>query len=953
MSTSNGKAREPLGYGHDGKGKALGEAGNTREETVRFTLDGREVEAPASETIFRTARRYGIKLPHLCYSPKPGYRPDGNCRVCMVEIEGERVLAASCIRTPTPGMKVKTQTPRAKGARRMVVELLAADQPPKDVAHDPESEFWKTADRQKVAASRFPRRAHTPPDRSHPAMAVNLDACIHCNLCVRACREVQVNDVIGMAGRGFSEKIVFDFDDPMGASTCVACGECVQACPTGALMPATLLDEANVRTVYPDREVHSVCPYCGVGCQLTYHIKDDRLAYVSGRNGPANQNRLCVKGRFGFDYVHHPHRLTEPLIRKDGVRKDAHDRVDPANPWTHFRPATWEEALDRAASGLRTIRDRDGSRALAGFGSAKCTNEEAYLFQKLVRAGFGTNNVDHCTRLCHASSVAALLETIGSAAVTATFNECKNSDVIIVIGANPTENHPVAATFFKQAAKRGAQLIVMDPRGQALKRHATHMLQFKPGTDVAMLNGILNVIVSEGLYDRQYVEAQTANFKAFAEHIRDFTPEEMAAICGIPAETLRAVARSYARARSAIIFWGMGVSQHVHGTDNARCLIALALICGQVGRPGTGLHPLRGQNNVQGASDAGLIPMFFPDYRAVDNADIRAAVEKAWGAKLDPKRGLTVVEIMKAVHAGVIKGMYILGENPAMSDPDLNHAREALAHLEHLVVQDIFLTETACHADVILPASAWPEKDGTVTNTNRQVQMGRHALPLPGEAEVDWWITQEIARRIGLNWNYQHPSEIYTEMASLMPALDNIAWERIENESAVTYPSDAPDKPGRDVVFDKGFPRPGGFGKLVAAKLQPPDEQPDAQSPFILTTGRQLEHWHTGAMTRRATNLDAIEPGAVASLSRGDIARLGVAPGQRVRVSTRRGSIELAARQDDAIPDGVIFIPFAFVEAAANLLTNPALDPFGKIPEFKYCAAKVEPVADAARVAAE
>ncbi len=708
-----------------------------------------------------------------------------------------------------------------------------------------------------------------------------------------------------------------------------------------------------MRVEFPDRAVDSVCPYCGVGCQLTYHIKDDKLLYVSGRNGPANENRLCVKGRFGFDYVSHPHRLTQPLLRKDGVAKHAHDTVDPANPWTHFRPATWEEALDRAAAGLKKIRDRDGSQALAGFGSAKASNEEAYLFQKLVRAGFGTNNVDHCTRLCHASSVAALLETIGSAAVTATFNECKNSDVIIVIGANPTENHPVAATFFKQAAKRGAELIVMDPRGQALKRHATHMLQFKPGTDVAMLNGILNTIVTEGLYDRQYVEAQTSNFKAFAEHIKDFTPEEMAPICGIPAATLRAVARSYARAKSAIVFWGMGVSQHVHGTDNARCLIALALICGQVGRPGTGLHPLRGQNNVQGASDAGLIPMFFPDYRSVENPDIRATVEKAWGTKLDPKRGLTVVEIMTAVHADVIKGMYILGENPAMSDPDLNHAREALAHLEHLVVQDIFLTETAAYADVILPASAWPEKDGTVTNTNRQVQMGRRALPLPGEAKLDWWITQEIARRIGLDWNYRHPSEIYTEMASLMPALDNISWDRIERESAVTYPSDAPDAPGHDVVFSDRFPTQDGRGKLVPAKILPPDEQPDAEYPFVLSTGRQLEHWHTGAMTRRATTLDALEPGAVANLSPGTIAKLGIKPGDMVRVSTRRGVVELAARQDDAIPDGVVFIPFAFVEAAANLLTNPALDPFGKIPEFKYCAAKVEPVEEAARVAAE
>jgi len=919
--------------------------GNGTRKTVKFLLDGKEVVAHSGETIWQVAMREGIEIPHLCYSPEPGYRADGNCRACMVDIEGERVLAASCIREPTEGMKVKANSDRARTARRMVFELLISDQPERKTSHDPQSKFWAWADRMGVATSRFGKR-HVPScDRSHPAMAVNLDACIQCNLCVRACREVQVNDVIGMAGRGHGERIVFDFDDPMGASTCVACGECVQACPTGALMPTSLVDKNNVRTEFPDREVNSVCPYCGVGCQLTYHIKNNKLLYVTGRDGPANQNRLCVKGRFGFDYVSNPQRLTKPMIRKDGVPKVPHEEIDPSNPWTHFREVTWEEALDRAAAGLKKIRDRHGSGALAGFGSAKCSNEEAYLFQKLVRAGFGTNNVDHCTRLCHASSVAALLEGVGSGAVSATFNEVKNSDVVVVIGANPAENHPVAATFFKQAAKRGAKLIVMDPRGQALNRHAWRMLQFKNGTDVAMLNAMLNVIVSEKLYDQQYIQTYVEGFNELAEHVKDFTPEEMSPICGIPADTLREVARTYARAHSAIIFWGMGVSQHTHGTDNARCLIALSLITGQIGRPGTGLHPLRGQNNVQGASDAGLIPMFFPDYNSVENADIRAKVEEAWGAKLDPRKGLTVVEIMKAIKDGTIKGMYILGENPAMSDPDLNHVRQALSELEHLVVQDLFLTETAVYADVILPASAWPEKDGTVTNTNRQVQMGRAALPLPGDAKVDWWITQEIARRIGLNWNYKHPSEIYTEMASLMPSLDNISWERIERESAVTYPADAPDKPGRDVVFDKGFPRPGGFGKLVAAKLQPPDETPDQEYPFILTTGRQLEHWHTGAMTRRSAVLDALEPAAVASLSRGTFLKLGIKPGDVVRVTTRRGEVELNSRQDDAIPDGVVFIPFAFVEAAANILTNPALDPFGKIPEFKFCAARVEPVA--------
>jgi len=929
---------------------------DTTQKPNTFFMDDKEIDIREGETIFRAGRRHDIRLPHLCYTPKPGYRPDGNCRVCMVEIEGERVLAASCLRTPTPGMKVKTQTERAKTARRMVAELLITDQPDQAHAHDPDSELWKIVKRQKIEPGRFPKREPIKvpqPDRSHVAMVVNLDACIHCNLCVRACREVQVNDVIGMAGRGHLEKIVFDFDDPMGASTCVACGECVQACPTGALMPSTMVDEHNVYKGKPDREVHSVCPYCGVGCQLTYQIKNDTIVAVTGRNGPANANRLCVKGRFGFDYVASPQRLLKPMIRKDGVPKVSHEFIDPSNPWTHFREATWEEALDRAAGGLKKIRDRDGPDALAGFGSAKGSNEEAYLFQKLVRTGFGTNNVDHCTRLCHASSVSALLEGVGSAAVTATFNEVKNSDLIIVIGANPTDNHPVAATFFKQAAKRGAKLVIMDPRGTAMKRHAWKMMQFKNGTDVAMLNAMLNTIVTEKLYDEQYIQTYVEGFDAWKENIKDFTPEEMAPICGIEADTLKEVARAYARAERAIIFWGMGVSQHTHGTDNARCLIALALITGQVGRPGTGLHPLRGQNNVQGASDAGLIPMFFPDYKSVENPEIRAQYEKAWGVKLPPKRGKTVVEIMDAVHADEIKGMYIEGENPAMSDPDLNHARQALAHLEHLVVQDLFLTETAVYADVILPASGWPEKDGTVTNTNRQVQMGRQAIPLPGDTRQDLWIITEIANRLGCGWTYKHVGEVFNEMASMMPALDNITWERVDREYAVTYPTDGPDIPGRDVVFDKGFPRPGGFAKLVATKLLPPDEVPDAEYPFILSTGRQLEHWHTGSMTRRATVLDAIEPTASAQLSRGTIEKLGIQPGDTVRVTTRRGVVELAARQDDAVPDGVVFIPFAYVEAAANLLTNPKLDPFGKIPEFKFCAAKVEAVDPASRIAAE
>ena len=910
-------------------------------DPIHFFLDGTEVSAEPSETIWQVADRQGIEIPHLCWLPKPGYRADGNCRTCMVEIEGERVLAASCVRQPTPGMKVQTASERARFSREMLFELLIGDQPDRAVAHDPNSRLWQWADKLGVEESRFPRHDAPAPDRSHPAMAVQLDACIQCNLCVRACREVQVNDVIGMAARGYHEKIIFDFDDPMGTSTCVACGECVQACPTGALMPATLVDANGVYTNAPDRKVDSVCPYCGVGCQLTYKIKDARIVAVDGRNGPANHNRLCVKGRFGFDYVAHPDRLTEPLIRKDGVSKRDTD-IDPANPYTHFRKATWDEALDRAAEGLRRIRDRDGRRALAGFACAKGTNEEAYLLQKLVRAGFGSNNVDHCTRLCHASSVAALMEGIGSGAVTAPFTAVADADVIIVIGARPTENHPVAATFFKQAAKRGANLIAIDSRNYALMRHATTSLRLNPGRDVPLLNALIHAIIEEGLYDRQYVQAHTEDFEKLREHIRDYSPEKMAPICGIDAATLREVARAYARADRAIIFWGMGISQHVHGTDNARCLIALALITGQIGRPGTGLHPLRGQNNVQGTSDAGAIPMVYPDYQSVEDPEVRARFEALWHTSLDDRRGLTTVEISDAAHRGEIKGIYIVGENPAMSDPDVEHVREGLARLEHLVVQDIFLTETAKYADVVLPASAWPEKDGTVTNTNRHVQRGRAALPLPGNAHQDLWIIQEIARRIGLDWSYPGPADVFAEMKQAMPSLENITWERVERESSVTYPCDTPDQPGNEIVFGEGFPTASGRGRLVPAAIIPPAEEPDEEYPMVLTTGRQLEHWHTGAITRRSSMLDELEPEAVASLAPAELRRLGIAAGDQIRVTTRRGTIELKARSDSGVAPGQVFIPFCYAEAAANVLTNPQLDPFGKIPEYKFCAARVE-----------
>ncbi|MBI5861452.1 MAG: formate dehydrogenase subunit alpha [Rhodocyclales bacterium] len=897
---------------------------------IHFTLDGRTIEAQEGETIFAAARRHGVELPHLCH--QQGLGAPGNCRACVVEIEGERTLAPSCCRTPRAGMAVHAMSERAQAARRGIIELLRAEAP----AATGELDHWAT-----VVGARPLHFAASPapgfsPDTSHPAIVFDAAACIHCTRCLIACREVQTNDVIGLAARG---QIVFDAGAPMGESSCVACGECVAACPTGALQSS--------RHASAEKLVASLCPYCGVGCQLTYRVTGNAIVGVDGRDGPANAGRLCVKGRYGYDYPQHPDRLTTPLIRRTDAPKDARLAGDKTGWRSQFREASWEEALACAAGGLNRIKAAHGPAALAGFGSAKGSNEEAYLFQKLVRLGFGSNNVDHCTRLCHASSVAALLEGIGSGAVSNPVRDVDHADVIIVIGANPVANHPVAASFMKNAVRCGAKLVVIDPRAGELARDATHVLQFQADSDVLLLNSLLQVIVSEGLVNPAFIAARVDGFDdAFRENLEPYAPEAVAAAVGVPAETLRAVARLYATARAAMIFWGMGISQHTHGTDNARCLIALALLTGQIGRPGTGLHPLRGQNNVQGASDAGLIPMMLPDYQRVADPAVRARFAELWGAPLPATPGLTVTEIIAAAKAGTIRGMYIVGENPAMSDPDLNHAREGLARLEHLVVQDIFLTETAALADVILPASAFAEKTGSFTNTDRTVQLGRAALEPPGMARQDLQLIEEMGRRIGLDWNYGGPAAVFEEMRQAMPSIAGISWQRLEREDAVTYPCPSADAPGHPIIFTENFPTANGRGRIFPISYRPAAETPDADYPWVLITGRQLEHWHTGAMTRRATVLDALEPLPYINLHPDDLAELKVGAGDTanfaVKLVTRRGELVATVRIDAGLPRRTVFMPFCYVEAAANLLTNPAIDPFGKIPEYKYCAVRVQ-----------
>ena len=792
-------------------------------------------------------------------------------------------------------------------------------------------------------------------DSSSPVIAVDHAACILCDRCIRGCDEVQSNEVIGRSGKGHATRIAFDLDQPMGHSSCVSCGECAAVCPTGALThkPITLPLVPRSQTT----SIESVCPYCGVGCAITYHVKDKHIILAEGRDSPGNQGRLCVKGRYGWDYAMHNQRLTRPLIRRpecypkgplspevQSDHSDSRRRIaDYDIVLRAFREATWDEALDLVARRLGDIKAKHGPGALAGFGSAKCSNEEAYLFQKLIRAGFGTNNVDHCTRLCHASSVAALSEGIGSSAVTDVFGDARFADVLLLTGTNTTSNHPVAATFFKEAAKHGAKMIVIDPRRPTIADFATWYCRLRPGTDVAFYNAVMHVLVRDGLVNKPFIRERTENYEALRDLVADYPPRRVAAICGISADTIEAVARAIGTARNLMIFWGMGISQHVHGTNNARCLIALCLLTGNIGRPGTGLHPLRGQNNVQGASDAGLIPMSYPDYQPVRLEANRKKFEAAWGVPLDPNPGLTVVEITKAALEGRVRGMYMLGENPFLSDPNINKVRKALSQLEFLAVQDIFLTETAEFADVVLPASSFFEKTGTYTNTDRRVQIGRPALDPPGEARLDWQVICDIANRLGYPMRYGSPEEVFAEFASLTTSYQGLTYERLGRTGKV-WPCPDPDSDGQTVLFGDGFPTPSRRGRFVPCAFAPAKELPDEEYPFILNTGRLLEHWHTGTMTRRAAALDALQPTPFVEIHPADLANLGVADGAMVTVRSRRGAIRLAAKASERMEPGGVFIPFHFREAAANVLTIDELDPDGKIPEFKFCAVRIEPV---------
>ena len=941
---------------------------------ITLTIDGRDVTVAQGTTVWDAARELGVDIPVLCH--QPNMEPVGVCRLCVVDV-GQRVLTAACARQCEDGMRVATSSPAIEKHREILTSLLLADHPVpcerESTTGDCELEGLARQYGLIPSNGRAPssKKCHLltpgvnssdgqrrPQDTSSAVIAVDHQSCILCDRCIRACDDIQSNEVIGRTDKGYGAQIAFDLNNPMGHSTCVSCGECVSACPTGALT-----NKKITLPIVPRSEldsVDSVCPYCGVGCAVTFHATENQVVYAEGRESPVNHHRLCVKGRYGWDYASHPQRLTKPLIRRaeyypkgalsaevqksvGSSKRKPGGIVDYAEVMPAFREATWEEALELVGRRLKEIQHQFGNSALAGFGSAKCSNEEAYLFQKLVRAGFGTNNVDHCTRLCHASSVAALLETIGSGAVTNVFADVRRSDLALVAGSNTTANHPVAATFIKEATKRGTKLIVVDVRRHPLADFAQHFAAIRPGTDVAFYNGLMHVLIQEDRIDSDFIDKRTEGFAELRDLVlSDYSPKQASAICGIPADQMKAIARMIGDAASMIVFWGMGISQHTTGTDNARCLISLCLMTGNVGRPGTGLHPLRGQNNVQGASDAGLIPMVYPDYQAVTDATIRQKFEQAWGVSLDAKSGLTVVEIMKGAIEKSIRGMYVLGENPFISDPNSNKVRQALASLDFLVVQDIFLTETAEFADVVLPASSYLEKTGTYTNTDRRVQVGHQVLDPPGEARKDWEIICDIGRRMGLTMNYSSASDVFDEFTSLTQSYEGLTHDNLGPYGKLWPCTNPEESDGTQILFGDRFPTPSSRGKFVPCRYQPAAEVPDNEFPFVLNTGRVLEHWHTGSMTRRSYALSRIEPNAFAAMHPGDLEFLGITPGSRVRVSSRRGMIELVVRADRSLEKGVLFIPFHFREAAANVLTSDTLDPYGKIPGFKFCAVKVE-----------
>lgn len=893
---------------------------------IKVTINGKEVSAYEGQTILEVATENGIHIPTLCAMPELGFTP-GSCRVCVVEVEGLPNLAASCVYPVRDGLVIHTHSERVIKARKAVLELLISNHPLDCMTCEEAGScaLQDLAYELGVKESRFQREERKIPlDESNPFITRDLNKCILCGRCVEICNEIQQSHAIDFGYRSAKTKIIAGTDDGLRYSQCVSCGQCVAVCPVGALIDKSAQGQGRF---WEFQKVHTTCNYCGCGCGFDLNVKDGKVVKVtSNPDSVVNGINLCVKGRFGNDYIHRDDRLKTPLIRKNGK----------------LEPASWEEALDLISTNFSKIKSEHGSDSLAVLSSAKCTNEENFLLMKFARAVLGTNNVDHCARLCHSATVAGLAQAFGSGAMTNSIKELANASAIYLTGSNTTENHPIIALEIKKAVtKNGAKLIVADPREIELAKYATLWLRQKPGTDVALFNGLMNVIINEGLEDKDFINERTEDYEKLKEVVLKYTPEIVEKITGVPAEDIRKAARIYAQSPTTSLIYSMGITQHTTGTDNVLSTANIAMLTGNIGKESTGVNPLRGQSNVQGACDLGALPNVYSGYQKVTDPQIKEKFSKAWGADLSDQVGLTVVEILNAAHEGKVKGIFVMAENPAMSDPDLNHARESLQKTEFLVVSDMFMTETAELADVVLPGVSFAEKDGTITNTERRVQRLHKAIEPIGEAKPEWEMICELAKKLDYEMSYNHPSEIMEEIAELTPIYGGMFYPRLE-EKGLQWPCLDANHPGTKYLHKGKFSR--GKGKFFPVEFREAAELPDEEYPLIFTTGRVLYHFHTGTVTRRSRGLDEIYPEALVEISPHDAKEMNIEEGEMIEVASRRGKIQAKAKVTEKSDKGVVFMSFHFHEAAANLLTNAALDPVAKIPEYKVCAVKVKKV---------